>query len=301
MGTIHRTSIGIAISLALVLTSVGTATAKDTAVSSLYQIDAKIAQALDKKKMKLTQQVREEFAGKTTDKIRRWAKARKLDEKSFLNVVYQCQVLAVDDVAPKHAWLIVNGCNVAGLVGLKGAGKEWLTKCVGEANDKHKVIRRSPDLEKVTAWVTGAATADQVEEKVVMAHVVLLTAFKHHHEKTRKALVKKKLVDNLAIHDALSVSGQRDKFAKRYKVPIEEVEHYAAIADLTRLKGISARWAELFYQAGVKSLVNLKTGRPDLLYQELVKANKQHGILTKDPTVERVGELIEAAKPFKQH
>lgn len=303
MSTRMRSAVGTLVAFMLVAgTFVTTAAARDSGVDSLYGVEAKIIEVLQKRGMRGTKHVRERFEGKTSAQIERFARQNRVDERQFLLAVYMCQVIAIEPVQPVHAFLLVNApCNIAGLPALRTSTAPFLRRCMTDGGQRRRDQIAIPTEEALGGWITAARTAGESVEQGEWATEVQLAAFRRHHQATRAALERAGWTTNLLIHENLSVSGQRDRFASRRRLPPEEVNRYAGVADLLRLAEMNTNLAELFYQAGVVSLVNLKGARADELVRALAAANARHRVVRVDPDIELVSKLIELAKPYSQH
>jgi len=303
VASVRRTALAVALSFAVLAASFSTASARDTKMSKLYRIDAKIVAALEKKKLGTTKLVREHFADKSLAKIKRWGKTQKLDQNAFLLAVYQAQIIGVKEIGAKHAWLIVTQCNVAGLAQLKGSEKNWLTRCVNEKSTEHGVLKNPVELVKTEAWLAGAKVlaSGNTTERVGWARSVKIEQIYKTDSDVLRALHKAKYKTTVAVWEALSLAAKRTKFAKRYRLDVESVNRYVAAADLMRLAKVSPKLAHVMYLAGYKSVVNLKGLAGALLEKKLSEANKRHLIMGKTPDAKTCQELIDAARPMKQH
>ncbi len=301
MGTIRQTALAISISVALIAASFGTASARDTKVNKLYRIDAKIVAALEKKKIGTTKLVREHVAGKSNDKIKRWGKSNKLDQATFLKVVWQAQIIGVKEVSAKTAWLIINQCNVQGLVQLKGTEKNWLTRCVNEKSTQHGVLKNPVELVKVEAWIAGARTlaAGAKIETVAWHKSVKIERIFKPNEPVLQALRKAKYHTTIKVWEALHNPSKRAKFAKRHKLSNNALNRYVAVSDMMRMGKISPKLAHVMFLAGYTSIVNIKGMPPAALEQKLKAANR--GIMKNTPDAKMCADLITAARPMKQH
>ncbi len=279
-----------------------TASARDTAVANLYRIDAKIVEALGKKKLNSTKHVREHFADKSNDKIKRWAKNKRLDQDAFLRVVFQCQIMGIKSMTAKAAYLVVNECHVHGLEPLSTVEKGWMAQCVNEKSEAGRVLSKPIDQAKVDGWIAAAKTFDgTATTKVAWARSVRIERFHRPAAAVQKAMLKAGMKTNLDVFEKLSRPKEREKFAKRKRIAIQQVKRYAAVSDLLRIEKVTPRVAELMWSAGFESAVGLKGLPAESLLAKLKAANDRERVMKKLPSIEDCKAFIEAAKPFKQH
>lgn len=277
------------------------AQARDTRLNRIPNIDQKIVDALKKKKILGTKQLREHTWGWTSGKIDKWAKKLRVNKKALNHTVAISQLVAVQDLTVKSAVYLVHGCNLSNIGGLRGGNAEGLLKCIKGYHMTNQVLKTLPDVAKIAAWIVAAKTVGHTTEKVAWATLVKINRFFKHNPDITKKFVKRKLTNNIEIFEALNLSGKRDKFAKRNKIALADVEWYTAVADLSRLKTIGPRTAYLLYKGGVSGLGVLKGRRAPELTPKLATANKQLGVRKDDLTQDQVQALIDAAKPHSDH
>jgi len=66
--------------------------------------------------------------------------------------------------------------------------------------------------------------------------------------------------------------------------------------DLFRVKGIGQEYSDLLEAAGVDTVVELGTRKPENLYEKLVEVNTAKKLVRKLPTAEAVKDWVEQAK-----
>jgi hypothetical protein len=286
----------------LTLLIAGSATARDTKNGRLYKVDPDIVKALDKAKLPTTKLVREHFTGMKEDKVRRWAKARKLDPDAFVKVVVQTQVIGIKSIGPKHAWLLVDQCRIRGLASLARTLPGPTTACINERSTAGSVLSKPVEQAKVEAWMAEAKTfSADATEKVVWSQSVAIQSFFAPSIVVQRAMLKAKHKTNLDIFDALHMPRDRERFAKRHKLDLNDVKRYVGVADLLRLKAMKPNVAHLFWKAGYRSAVNIKGLPTATLRGKLEAANKEARILKEVPADKLLVELIQAARPLKSH
>jgi hypothetical protein len=282
---------------AVLLTSFG-ASAYDTKVNRLHNVDAKIVAALTKAKLPATKRVREHFAGWPISKIKAYAKRKKLDQTAFLKVVRQCELVEAKPITPQIAHMLTHQCNVNSAGAMRGQSGNTLAPCVAK-NAARYGLNPTPQPADIQVWVDAMKATANDTERVNWANKVMIMRFHQKDEKLFKALKKKKWTDNLLVHENLKISGARDKFAKRYRVDADAVRRYAAYADLLRIKTINPAVAHLMFLANIKSIGMLAgQGAPEL-HKLLDDTNKRHNVIPKAVPLNMVKSLIADAKKFK--
>lgn len=71
---------------------------------------------------------------------------------------------------------------------------------------------------------------------------------------------------------------------------------WANMADLMRIKGVGEEWSELLEAAGVDTVKELKTRRPDNLHARMVEVNAERKLVRQLPSAAAVGRWVEQAK-----
>ncbi|MBN2694328.1 DUF4332 domain-containing protein [bacterium] len=71
-------------------------------------------------------------------------------------------------------------------------------------------------------------------------------------------------------------SRMRVDFSKQFKLSLEQVQYWASLCDLMRIKGIGPTTAKLFYQVNIRSISKLKKAEVKDLLPKLEEANKKY-------------------------
>jgi predicted flap endonuclease-1-like 5' DNA nuclease len=109
-------------------------------------------------------------------------------------------------------------------------------------------------------------------------------------------------LQSLDIHttdDLLEKGGNkkgRESIAAQTGIPESLVLTWVNHADLFRIKGIAAQFAELLEAAGVDTVREFATRKPKNLHQKLVETNEKFGLSGRVPSEESLQEMIEQAK-----
>jgi predicted flap endonuclease-1-like 5' DNA nuclease len=76
------------------------------------------------------------------------------------------------------------------------------------------------------------------------------------------------------------------------KLILEWVNH----VDLYRIKGVGSEYADLLEEAGVDTVVELATRKPEHLHKALLETNQKKDLVRKLPALSQVTEWVEQAK-----
>lgn len=76
------------------------------------------------------------------------------------------------------------------------------------------------------------------------------------------------------------------------KLILEWVNH----VDLYRIKGVGSEYSDLLEEAGVDTVVELATRKPENLHKAIVEANEKKDLVRKVPALSQVTEWVEQAK-----
>ncbi|MEM6768596.1 MAG: DUF4332 domain-containing protein [Bacteroidota bacterium] len=71
---------------------------------------------------------------------------------------------------------------------------------------------------------------------------------------------------------------------------------WANMADLFRVKGVRTQYAELLKAAGVDTVKELRTRRPDNLHQKMVEVNNERKLVRQVASLSQVTQFVEQAK-----
>jgi hypothetical protein len=67
-------------------------------------------------------------------------------------------------------------------------------------------------------------------------------------------------------------------------------------ADLARIKGVGGAYSDLLEKAGVDTVKELRTRRPDNLHAKIIEVNSEHKYTTQPPTAAAVEDWVAQAK-----
>lgn len=88
----------------------------------------------------------------------------------------------------------------------------------------------------------------------------------------------------------------RIQVAEKTNIPETLIHTWVNHADLMRINGIAAQFAELLDAAGIASVKLLSQQKAPILYGKLLEVNKQFGLAGRVPSPESVKEMITEAK-----
>lgn len=111
-------------------------------------------------------------------------------------------------------------------------------------------------------------------------------------EKLRAAGVK--TVEGL-LEQGGTTSG-RQALAKATGIDGKSLLRFVNHADLYRVKGVGAQFAELLEAAGVDTVAELAQRRPDNLHAKLVEVGADKNLTNRIPSAEMVKDFVEQAK-----
>jgi len=100
--------------------------------------------------------------------------------------------------------------------------------------------------------------------------------------------------DSLLEHGA-SPKGRKllaEKTGIAEKLILEWVNH----VDLYRIKGVGSEYSDLLEEAGVDTVVELATRKPENLHKAIVEANEKKDLVRKAPALSQVTEWVDQAK-----
>jgi len=96
--------------------------------------------------------------------------------------------------------------------------------------------------------------------------------------------------------EAASSPAQRKGLAAKLSVPSRDILELANRADLSRIKGVGGVYSDLLELAGVDTVKELATRRPDNLYKKIAATNAEKTIVSKLPTEIMVQDWVSQAK-----
>ncbi len=96
--------------------------------------------------------------------------------------------------------------------------------------------------------------------------------------------------------EAASSPAQRKALAAKLSVPSRDILELANRSDLSRIKGVGGVYSDLLELAGVDTVKELATRRPDNLYKKIAATNAEKAIVSKLPTENLVLDWVNQAK-----
>jgi len=91
----------------------------------------------------------------------------------------------------------------------------------------------------------------------------------------------------------------REQIAAQAGIPESLVLTWVNHADLFRIRGVAAQFAELLEAAGVDTVKEFATRNPENLHQKLSETNEQYGLSGKVPSLDSLKEMIAIAKTLE--
>jgi predicted flap endonuclease-1-like 5' DNA nuclease len=91
----------------------------------------------------------------------------------------------------------------------------------------------------------------------------------------------------------------REQIAAQTGIPESLVLTWVNHADLFRIRGVAAQFAELLEAAGVDTVKEFATRNAENLHQKLAETNEQYGLSGRVPSVESLKEMIAFAKTLE--
>lgn len=110
------------------------------------------------------------------------------------------------------------------------------------------------------------------------------------------ALAAKDIKDSDALVAAAASPEQRKALAADCGCDPSDVLGLANRADLARVKGVSGVYSDLLEEAGVDTVKELATRRPDNLHAKLVETNDARQLTQRPPTEAQVQDWVAQAK-----
>ena len=92
----------------------------------------------------------------------------------------------------------------------------------------------------------------------------------------------------------------RRALARATALSERELLAYANRADLQRVKGVGREYSDLLELAGVDTVKELRTRKPENLHKALVEANQEKSIVQRLPTLAQVVAWVEFAKTLPE-
>ncbi len=88
----------------------------------------------------------------------------------------------------------------------------------------------------------------------------------------------------------------RDELAKKTGLTTKQILEWVNRADLYRIKGIGSEYSDLLEVAGVDTVVELATRKPDNLLAKMTEVNATKKLVRKLPTAAAVEDWVAQAK-----
>ena len=111
--------------------------------------------------------------------------------------------------------------------------------------------------------------------------------------------------EKLAAMDITTVEGLLEKGAEKKGrteiadatgMPIKKVLTFVNMADLFRIKGVGAEYAELMQASGVNTVVELSKRKPENLHVKMLEVNEAKKLVRQPPSEKVVKRWVEQAK-----
>ena len=109
-------------------------------------------------------------------------------------------------------------------------------------------------------------------------------------------LTKLGIRNSLQLLDASKGPSERKALSKQVGVDEREILELANRADLSRIKGIAGVYSDLLEKAGVDTVKELATRRPDNLHAKLLEVNNRVKLSGREPTLSMVNDWVNQAK-----
>ncbi len=78
-----------------------------------------------------------------------------------------------------------------------------------------------------------------------------------------------------------------------------QILKWTNMADLMRIRGVGEEYSELLEAAGVDTITELRTRRPENLHEAIVAANQKRKLVRQIPGPTRVAQWVKQAKALK--
>jgi len=109
-------------------------------------------------------------------------------------------------------------------------------------------------------------------------------------------LKEKGITDNEKLLDAAAAPAQRKELSAHCGCDAKDILELANRADLARIKGVSGVYSDLLEIAGVDTVKELATRRPDNLHAKIVETNDKDKRTERPPTASAVDDWVKQAK-----
>jgi len=112
-------------------------------------------------------------------------------------------------------------------------------------------------------------------------------------------LAERGILDGEALLEAAATPSKRKELAAFCSCETGEILQLANRADLARIRGIGGVYSDLLEIAGVDTVKELATRRPDKLYAKIAETNDRDKLTTKPPTQGMIEDWVRQAKGLK--
>jgi len=109
-------------------------------------------------------------------------------------------------------------------------------------------------------------------------------------------LAEMAIKDNEQFVAAATTPAQRKELAAACNCSSDQIRELANRADLARVKGVSGVYSNLLENAGVDTVKELATRRPDNLHAKIVEINDKDKLTARPPTAAMVEDWVKQAK-----
>ena len=109
-------------------------------------------------------------------------------------------------------------------------------------------------------------------------------------------LKEKGITDNEKLLEAAATPAQRKELAGDCGCDAKEMLELANRADLARVKGVSGVYSDLLEEAGVDTVKELATRRPDNLHAKIAETNDARKLTERPPMAAMVEDWVKQAK-----
>jgi predicted flap endonuclease-1-like 5' DNA nuclease len=109
-------------------------------------------------------------------------------------------------------------------------------------------------------------------------------------------LAEKGVKDNEKLLEVAAGPTQRKELAAACGCTTKDILELANRADLARIKGVSGVYSDLLEEAGVDTVKELATRRPDNLYAKITETNDAKKLSERPPTAAMVEDWVKQAK-----
>ncbi|MEA1052594.1 DUF4332 domain-containing protein [Lamprobacter modestohalophilus] len=111
-----------------------------------------------------------------------------------------------------------------------------------------------------------------------------------------ETLAAEGITDNDSFVAAAATPSQRKQLAERCSSDVSTILELANRADLARVKGVSGVYSDLLENAGVDTVKELATRKPENLHAKLLETNAAMQLCQRPPTVAQVDAWVDQAK-----